>query len=350
MSRIQPANTQIGYGRTAQDVISRGSAEPLSEAQVAQLNRTLGRRYEEAKFDRAEGKQVGVVSQGGVTYSNFHQGAGEDSVLDLLALVTAAPNKSLIVIDEVEASLHPKAQRALITELLRLALEKRAQIIMSTHSPYVLEQLPPAARMFISLDRDQRRQVLYGVTANFALNLMDDERHEELDIYCEDDEAKYLIERLIAAGLPDALQRVEITGVGPASTVINLATVAAAGKLPRPGMCVVDADQVSGTDYLRLPGELAPEREVYLGLTDENWVAVAERLGQDVGPLLDAKDSAVQIENHHAWSGEIARQIGGTMRPSKVWEAATDVWVRDVLGAEAAKEWCEAIDAALRSV
>lgn len=129
ISRIQPANTQIGYGRTAQDVISRGTTEPFSIEQVAQLARTLGRTYEQASFDRNEDKQVGVLTLGGIRYSNFHQGAGEDSVLDLLALVAEAPEKSLVIIDEVEASLHPQAQRGLVTELLRMALDKHLQII-----------------------------------------------------------------------------------------------------------------------------------------------------------------------------------------------------------------------------
>jgi len=350
ISRIQPANTQIGYGRTAQEVISRGTTEPLSEKQVAQLNRTLGRTYDEASFDRTDDKQVGVLTLGGVQYSNFHQGAGEDSVLDLLTLVAEAPEKSLIIIDEVEASLHPQAQRGLMTELVRMAHDKRLQVILSTHSPYILEQLPSIARVFISVDREMKRQVLYGVSTDFALNLMDDERHEELDIYCEDEEAAYLIERLIAIGAPPCLSRVRITPVGPASTVMALGAIATAGKLPRPALAVVDAEQNEGEGYAKLPGSRPPEREAYLALTDQEWIAVAERLGRPAGELLDAKDLATQIPNHHAWSREIARQMGGTMRPSKVWEAVADVWVRDIVGEAGAKEWCEPLTSILSTL
>ncbi|WP_236967670.1 ATP-dependent nuclease [Microbacterium aurantiacum] len=347
ISRIQPANTLIGYGRTAQEVISQGTEKPLTDSQVTQLNRTLGRTYDSARIDENQGKQVGILTQGGVPYSNFHQGAGEDSVLDLIALLNEAPNQSLVIIDEVEASLHPQAQRGLMTEILRLAFDKKLQVILSTHSQFILEQLPDVARIFVSVDRDSERQVLHGVTADFALNLMDDERHEELDIYCEDDEAVYLIERILALGAPEALKRARITSVGPASTVIALSTVASKAKLPRASLCIVDGEQPSGATYLRLPGEERPERVVFQSLDDSHWQAVAERLGQPVGELLDAKDAALQIENHHAWAGEIARRIGGTMRPSKVWEAIADVWTRDVFGQEAAKEWSEPVLAAL---
>lgn len=348
ISRIQPANTQIGYGRTAQDVISRGQTEPLTPEQVSQLNRTLGRTYEEASFDRSEDKQVGVLTLSGIRYSNFHQGAGEDSVLDLLSLIAKAPDKSLVIIDEVEASLHPQAQRGLVTELLRLAHDKRLQIIVSTHSPFILEQLPSLARLFISVDRDLKREVLYGISSDFALNLMDDERHAELDLYCEDQKSAYVIERLVALGAPDLLHRVGITEVGPANTVMTLSKIAMDGKLPRPGIGIVDAEQPGGDHYLKLPGNEAPERECFTTFEDSHWTAVAERLGRNAGEVLDAKEAAEQIPNHHAWPGEIARHLGGTMRPTKVWEAISDVWVRDVVGQADAQSWCEPFVQALK--
>lgn len=351
ISRIQPANTQIGYGRTAQEVISRGTAEPLTEEQVAQLSRTLGRKYETARIEREAGKQVGVLSQNGVEYSNFHQGAGEDSILDLMALISAVPDHSLIVIDEVEASLHPQAQRVLITEFLDLAQRKKLQIILSTHSPFILEQLPSVARMFIAVDRDSNRKVLYGVSSDFALNLMDNERHEELDIYCEDQEAEYLIERILAVGAsdPNLLGRIRITPVGPANTVMPLSTIAFANKLPRPSICIVDAEQPEGDGYMVLPGDKAPERELLQALTDTEWRAVAERLGRPADEMLKAKDAAMQIGNHHAWVGEMALLMGGTMRKSRVWEAIADVWVRDILGEQQAVRWREPIVAALQT-
>lgn len=350
ISRIQPANTQIGYGRTAQEVISRGSTEPLADEQVAQLSRTLGRTYEAAGFDRNEDKQVGILTHSGVRYSNFHQGAGEDSVLDLLVLLSKAPNKSLIVIDELEASLHPQAQRTLMTELINLAEKKKLQVILSTHSPYVLEQLPSLARVFISVDRQMKREVLYGVTAAFSLSLMDAERHHEVEVYCEDEQSQYVIERLLAVGAPKQFARVRITPVGPASTVMTLGQVASKGGLPIPSLCVVDAEQSSGNHYIRLPGEDAPERELFGALSDSDWEAVAERLGRSAGELLDAKEKAVAIENHHAWSGRVAKELGGTIRPSKVWEAIADVWVRDVVGEAEAKKWCKPVKKILRKL
>ena len=87
------------------------------------------------------------LSANGENLSQFHQGAGEDATLDFFRIIQGIPQYSLLIIDEVEASLHPRAQRRLTRFLLWLARQRRIQVILSTHSPYVLEELPPEARV-----------------------------------------------------------------------------------------------------------------------------------------------------------------------------------------------------------
>lgn len=84
-----------------------------------------------------------------------------------------------------------------------------------------------------------------------------------------------------------------------------------------------------------------------LNLDHGQWEAVAERLGRPAGELLDAKDKAILIPNHHAWCREIAKRMGGATRPTKVWEAVADVWVRDIIGDARAATWCQPIVEAL---
>jgi ABC-type cobalamin/Fe3+-siderophores transport system ATPase subunit len=145
ISRTQPVDTLIGYGKVVRVELAATAPEMvLTDNYRSILSRVLGRTYDTGSLVRdARGKQVGIVEHGGNRYSNFHQGAGEDATTDLVALLQEVPNHSLVLIDEVEASLHPRAQRRLMTELIKLAGDKRLQLVVSTHSPYVLEQLPP---------------------------------------------------------------------------------------------------------------------------------------------------------------------------------------------------------------
>lgn len=350
VSRIQPANTQIGYGKSAQKLINAGDREVLTPEQTKQLSRTIGRAYETAEMATNDNKQIGIVAQNGQTYSNFHQGAGEDSALDLLYLLGKAPAGSLILIDEIEAALHPKAQRGLVNELLRIATEKHLQVIVTTHSPYILEQLPTRARIYIATDRNGDRDVVYGVSTEFAMGLMDDEHHTELDLYCEDEAASVITDHLVRLAAAEAGNRVRITSVGPADVVKTLGRIASEGKFTRPGIGVLDGDQEISAGCVVLPGEKAPEKELFHALNDQHWSAVAERLGYSPGSVLDARDSAMRIENHHAWTETMARTLGGLTRGSVVWEAVVSVWVRDIVGQTEAREWFEPIENALARI
>jgi predicted ATPase len=337
ISRTQPVDTLIGYGKIARVEMAANAPEiQIDTAFLGMLSRVLGRTYAAGSLVRDErGKQVGIVEYEGDSYSNFHQGAGEDATTDLVALLQDAPRNSLILIDEVEASLHPRAQRRLMTELIRLAGERRLQLVVSTHSPYVLEQLPPEARIYLRSTRDGRREPLYGVTPEYALSLMDDERHPELVLYCEDQRAVPVVEGLIRATDPSLIPRVKIVAVGPASTVKMLGALIDSERLPEQGVGVLDADQEASPGCVRLPGlAAAPEVAVFGGLSDEHYTAVAERLGVRAGDLMDAVEDAQRLPNHHTWPGRTAERLGGTIRTTRVWEAFVDVWVRDVLDPE----------------
>ncbi len=65
-------------------------------------------------------------------------------VLGLLAGLLGPSQPNLILVDDLELGLHPKAQRKLIP-LLRTILSENQdlQIIATTHSPYVVDELEP---------------------------------------------------------------------------------------------------------------------------------------------------------------------------------------------------------------
>jgi predicted ATPase len=64
-------------------------------------------------------------------------------VLAVLTLLHGA-KADLIMLDDVELGLHPKAQRDLIRQLRRIQeTHPKLQIILSTHSPYVVDEMKP---------------------------------------------------------------------------------------------------------------------------------------------------------------------------------------------------------------
>ncbi|HEX8436247.1 AAA family ATPase [Archangium sp.] len=65
-------------------------------------------------------------------------------VLGLLTVLMSSPRPKLVLLDDLDRGLHPKAQRDLVTQLRKL-LERdpELQIIATSHSPYLVDHLEP---------------------------------------------------------------------------------------------------------------------------------------------------------------------------------------------------------------
>jgi predicted ATPase len=65
--------------------------------------------------------------------------------LGLLTVLMNHNQPNLVLLDDVEQGLHPKAQRELITVFKEIIqVNKNLQIIFSTHSPYIVDELIPS--------------------------------------------------------------------------------------------------------------------------------------------------------------------------------------------------------------
>ena len=56
----------------------------------------------------------------------------------------------LLLMDDIDRGLHPKAQRSLIQQLREVVKESGLSLVASTHSPYVLDELPAEAVRVVS--------------------------------------------------------------------------------------------------------------------------------------------------------------------------------------------------------
>jgi predicted ATPase len=148
LSRLQPVATRVGYARIAKIKHSEKSARAFDDTQVGRLSHVMGRPYDSARMAIStvdDEREVPVISRQNTEYSGYHQGAGETTVTELLQ--ADLPKYGLVLIDEIESSLHPRAQRRLIRDLAEQCRHREFQILLTTHSPYVLEELPLEARM-----------------------------------------------------------------------------------------------------------------------------------------------------------------------------------------------------------
>ncbi len=161
------------------------SVETITSDLIAFAQRILPFQYSEMALLRKGSKNLLFAFRGEEPqYSEFHMSAGERALLRISKEISSLKN-ALILIDEIEAGLHPYTQQQVMLELQRLALRNDLQIIITSHSPVILDCVPVEARIFLERTADNvevrppYRDIIQKAFYGQAI--------EKLSVLCEDD-------------------------------------------------------------------------------------------------------------------------------------------------------------------
>jgi predicted ATPase len=354
LSRVVPVAARAGYTKIVKSDHKEISAKIFEKGRLDRFSNIMGHKYDLARMaltDQHENRAIPVVGQRGATYSGYHQGAGEITVAELLQ--ADLPQYSLVVIDEIESSLHPRTQRRLIRDLAEKCRELEWQVILTTHSSYVLAELPPEARAYI-MQVDSSREIIYGVSPEFAMTHMDDVDHPECDLYVEDVRAERMLAEIMAAhdlrvahdqGLA---RRCQIIPYGVASTGQALGLMVNQGRFPRRSRVFLDGDRAESTGCINLPGGDAPERVIFEALKRVGWDGISRRVGRDHAVVADSCGRAMALSNHHEWVASAATRL--TLAGDILWQAMCAEWASMHLDETEARKVTEAVHDALIGV
>lgn len=96
--------------------------------------RILGIQYTQISRTRRNNKDYyHAIVQDGVNYFSISMGAGEQRVLRLLEVIEKVENYSLVIIDEIDLTLHNAALMRLVDYLVEKGRNQRIQFIFSSH-------------------------------------------------------------------------------------------------------------------------------------------------------------------------------------------------------------------------
>ncbi|MFD2792916.1 ATP-dependent endonuclease [Promicromonospora vindobonensis] len=138
----------------------------LAQPEVETVAKILGKPIEsiamiEHRFFGPTGYTMRLrLEATGAAYSEAHAGSGEYAVVRLVDAIRRAPQRSLILLDEPEVSLHPGAQAELLRFIESEVRKHGHQVVMSTHSPSLAAGLPPQAIKVLGFDTNRQRVVL----------------------------------------------------------------------------------------------------------------------------------------------------------------------------------------------
>lgn len=165
-----------------------------------------------------------IKYQGDQSFSSYNAASGEEAIITILKDILEAPKDSLILIDEIEAGFHPSIQRKLADIIQYLSWRDKKQFIITSHSPTLISAFPQKARKLIDIKNDGSFEVINKVSKQTAFSKMDTQAYPLVNLYCEDDEAEFLIKKVIIAINMEHKyfdRLINIVKSGPASQVAN---------------------------------------------------------------------------------------------------------------------------------
>lgn len=226
----------------------------LSAIELQWVSYILGRQYQSARYvlhrlyGLVEAPTV-VFVRPNLTYSEAFAGSGELAVVRAVIELCATPNFSLVLLDEPETSLHPGAQERLLGFLLEMIRTKHLQVVISTHSPTLVNMLPKHAVKVLEENSLGQARIVDVSHPQVAFNRLGHVAQGKMTVAVEDELLRALVEMAMRMLDPGERQAIEIY-VPPAGADNILTTV-----IPtwlddgRAAYVIIDGDQDPGAPW-----------------------------------------------------------------------------------------------------
>jgi len=242
IQRTVPANEQskfkefIGLAQNTQI-----TKTPIDSAIIGYVSRILGKdasHYQRVALQSDPNKSILTGMRQANDYSQFHFGAGEASIIEMVSRIEAADENSLILIEEIENGLHPVATQKMVEYLFDVASRKKGQVVFTTHSEYALDILPPKA-IWACIDGTAYQ----GKLTIESLRALTGAVTKDGIIFVEDEFAKDLVEEMLRQYAPDIFDRIQVHKAGGYPYVVEVLKHHNANPtITKPAIAVIDGD------------------------------------------------------------------------------------------------------------
>lgn len=283
-------------------------AVTLESDEIKSISQILGRRYTSISlvkhnFFGVEGFTARMASDAH-NYSEAYAGSGEFAAIMLVHKVHSAPERSLILLDEPETSLHPGAQKELTRFLAKASIAHAHQIIMSTHAPAIIEELPANAIKTLDLNPTTHRVAVLSQSASpsEAFNRLG-ATFQQRTVLVEDDLAAEFVRRAAISIGADYAESINVEPVGGANRILNQ-IIPVQAQLDSNCIIILDGDQ-SPKRQLRSSSEISDdelEDELrLLNLSSKTVKSLPSSGGDDNNPsrIIDAERKAIDWIHRH---------------------------------------------------
>lgn len=215
INRILPPSESSLFRRYKRSFTEKVLSDDIKNLLLKSLRTIFKRNYSELKLKEYKNCRLFIVNNV-IPYTGYNMGAGEHAVLNLLYEIITAGNGALIVVDEIELGLHISAQKGLVSVLKELCKKYHCQIVCSTHSQYILEELPSDGRILIQ-SSEVRTTITQGISSEFALSTLSGQNQPEMFVFVEDKVAQSFLQNVLCE---EIRKRIDVKIIGSATNSI----------------------------------------------------------------------------------------------------------------------------------
>lgn len=338
-------------------------AEEIAEFDAKELesiSQIVGKHYNKIEFyeiyeinDDESSAPFFFVTEGGLQYDSLAMGLGEHFLLYSFWSLKRAEKNSILLFEEPETHISIRSQRELIDYLAYQSTENGLSTILSTHSPFILDKIPPKNVYHISRLCGDSTLIIGGTEESYAraLKLLGLPPSKDIVIFVEDEVAQYQLQSILKHYRPHYVDRC-IIDMLPGESLIKCFLESAPSSLNNNLIIgAFDHDCLSKIDsgtfqrpHVFLPGTTQSFEKELIGLflKEDTLRKYSDRKNISF-PDLYAKVSALLGEDHHDWIDEFRRAL--VVSKEELVEDLTFLWTE--CNVEETTNFLDSLDAVL---
>jgi ABC-type cobalamin/Fe3+-siderophores transport system ATPase subunit len=322
------------------DLINGIGSRTLDAKALEEINYISRRDYREVKVYEIENNGSSPlpffeVSYGNERYDSRTMGAGEVALFFLWWSIDRASSKTILLIEEPETHLSPASQEALSHYLLKVAVEKRLNVILTSHSHKIINSFSENQLVFLFRDASIVKTRV-GLPPPALLRTIGIDLHVDTVVLVEDQLAEVFLRLMLERVRPTLSRRVEISirnGHGDITSLLNKIN----GQFSKV--------RVVGCYDGDMRGSIPPKIQKYSTFLPGDRaleVSLREIVTNDPGSLATATGSndvaailfGLQGAEDHDWYSNLCNQLG--LSASQLFPMLFGIWMQRQGNSEAA--------------
>ncbi|KFX71075.1 hypothetical protein TMS3_0103780 [Pseudomonas taeanensis MS-3] len=328
LSELREANaTLVNFKST----FGQGGIADLPSKELSLVNYVLGSSYDSIRIEEVvtgdeESCPRFVFTKNDREHDNFTASMGEQLVLFIYWTLSKKYSRpGVFFLEEPETGLTPAAQDRIVDLLAYLSADRKKQLFIATHSPFIVSKL--GIERVIVMKRPEVAHWDLAINSNY-LNELGVTPVRKGIFFLEDNKAKVFFEKLLDIYGSSVRRTHEIIFLNGESHVYEVVSRYARQSKNYAVKGIIDADQKGEAKYISpdydfLPGTLAPEEEL-ISAIQTDVAGFARKLGVRSDRLADAIRLCQGYELHDKFE-EISKEIYGEIK-TIVYETAFLLW------------------------